>query len=542
MPVLLPRELVQSISQHCPCREAQILQLATYFNGVFPSPAVLVAYGLENSNKTNVITSVLEKREYQYAVIRSRECLSPRHLLSKIFAEVIEAFGLESQLGRYVRVDSLNALLENMRKISRDTCGRRFVVVIEDIDRLKQAGTMLLPALARLGDQIPGFSVIMTSSSPRPLILHRTGIPYVHFPPYTRNEAVNIVTSEGLPPLPNDTVEIDKDALTTIYAQFAVTVYDSLISPTSSTSIQRFRTTCHKLWPRFILPLTSGQEPPAAGRGGSWDFAKLIVQNRALFQSEGEKALHHTLPLSALRRETLSDTKSLLSHQDAPSTPSKKTLLSNDGRDMTTVSMRPPLLKHFSTLVLISSYLASYTPPKHDILLFSRLSSSSVTVSRKIRRLKGTPTRRKSASASTPTGTPSKKDAAETKSPRRSRTKSLLAASAGLGVSRPFTLERLVAILRAVHPHGIPNRPGKGVCDRVYRELGELERLRLVVRASGAGFGGAADALGGAGTSTGGADDPSEERWRINVSRDWVVDMGKVWGMSICEYEVDHEL
>lgn len=63
-----------------------------------------------------------------------------------------------------------------------------------------------------------------------------------------------------------------------------------------------------------------------------------------------------------------------------------------------------------------------------------------------------------------------------------------------------------------------------------------------MVRASGAGFGGAADALGGAGTSTGGADDPSEERWRINVSRDWVVDMGKVWGMSICEYEVDHEL
>lgn len=129
--------------------------------GVFPSPAVLVAYGLENSNKTNVITSVLEKREYQYAVIRSRECLSPRHLLSKIFAEVIEAFGLESQLGRYVRVDSLNALLENMRKISRDTCGRRFVVVIEDIDRLKQAGTMLLPALARLGDQVRGISILL---------------------------------------------------------------------------------------------------------------------------------------------------------------------------------------------------------------------------------------------------------------------------------------------------------------------------------------------------------------------------------------------
>ena len=70
---------------------------------------------------------------------------------------------------------------------------------------------------------------------------------------------------------------------------------------------------------------------------------------------------------------------------------------------------------------------------------------------------------------------------------------------------------------------------GRGVTDRVYRELGELEKLRLVVRLSGPG-----------GTVTAG-DDAADERWRVNVGRDWVVSMGQAWGMGVSEYEIDQD-
>jgi origin recognition complex subunit 5 len=101
-----------------------------------------------------VIVNVLEKRGIPYALLRSRECLTQRHLLSKIFASCVSAFEIESQIEQYDRIDSINALMGNLRKPFERVGQRRFVIVIEGIDRLKQAGPTLLPALARLGDQV----------------------------------------------------------------------------------------------------------------------------------------------------------------------------------------------------------------------------------------------------------------------------------------------------------------------------------------------------------------------------------------------------
>ena len=77
--------------------------------------------------------------------------------------------------------------------------------------------------------------------------------------------------------------------------------------------------------------------------------------------------------------------------------------------------------------------------------------------------------------------------------------------------------------------------------DRVYRELGELEKLRLVVRTSGSGFATSSSTSGSASTSGGAGDDAGEEKWRVNVGRDWVVSMGHVWGMGVSEYEIEQD-
>ncbi|KAH0840494.1 origin recognition complex subunit Orc5 [Fonsecaea pedrosoi] len=577
MVALLPPESLHSILQKCPCRRPQIQELATYYNDTFPSPSVLVAYGLESTSKTIAIVEVLRWREIPHGIVKCRECLSQRHLLSKIFAVCVAALGREQgqEQGnqteqQFDRTDSINALVGNLRRLfervvvdSKSSKKNKFVAVIEDADALRQPGPTLLPALARLGDVIPGFSVILTSSSPRPLNLHKTGVPCVHFPPYTRSEAISIIVSTQ-PTTPSlshsalasssgtstSTAETDQQQhaalLSKLYAQFAVTVYDTLISSTSSTSIDTFRLACERLWPRFIEPIVSGEEPPA--RAKSWDFARLLVRNRGLFRSEGEDALHNTFPRTSLPDNPPEAGSSLqqqprqdaVRNSSAPATPSKrapldssksaasresasKPWLSQTSSSSSSIT-RPSLLKHFPTLVLLSAYLASHTLPKHDILLFSRLSATSSSISKKIRRLRQTPTKRKTTS--TPSGTPTK----DATTPTKSRNKSLFAAGANLGIPRPFTLERLVAILRAIHPQGIPNRPGRGVSDRIYRELGELERLRLVVRSSGSG---AATGAGGTG------DDAGDEKWRVNVGREWVVNMGHMWGMGVSEYEID---
>ncbi|KAK3177653.1 hypothetical protein Dsin_032850 [Dipteronia sinensis] len=95
-------------------------------------------------------------------------------------------------------------------------------------------------------------------------------------------------------------------------------------------------------------------------------------------------------------------------------------------------------------------------------------------------------------------------------------------------IPRPFTLERVIAILRTIHPDGLPRT--KGAADKVYVELAELERLRLVVRCTGS----YADS-----GARGGDDGILEEKWRINVGKDFVTGIGRHYGIGLEGWEID---
>jgi origin recognition complex subunit 5 len=272
------------------------------------------------------------------------------------------------------------------------------------------------------------------------------------------------------------------------------------VGPTASTSLPVFRSTCSKLWPRFIWPYISDEQPP--GKAKSWDFARLLVRNRALFQTEAEHTLVERLQ-SLSSTWTFEELEAAADKSQAgkptAATTSKPTTLAT-----TSIPTSTPLLKHFSAVLLTSSYLASHTPPKLDILLFSHLSASS-----KSNRVRKSYHRRKLFQSPSTTRTPTISST--------SRTSSTL--DLKLNIPRPFALERLLAIVRAIHPHGVPNR--KSIADRVYRHLAELERLRLVIPASG-----------------GAAVYDDEEKWRVNVNREWVEDIARQWSIGLSEFEV----
>lgn len=75
-------------------------------------------------------------------------------------------------------------------------------------------------------------------------------------------------------------------------------------------------------------------------------------------------------------------------------------------------------------------------------------------------------------------------------------------------------------MLRAVHPEGVKGR--RGVSDRVYRGLAELERLGLVRCVD---------------------EEEGESLWRVNVGRGWVEGLADRVGLGvrIGEYEVQGE-
>jgi origin recognition complex subunit 5 len=309
-----------------------------------------------------------------------------------------------------------------------------------------------------------------------------------------------------------------------IYKHFVLTVYDALVAPTS-TSITTLSNVCARLWPRFIWPAISGEAPP--GKASIWDFPRLLVRNRTLFHSEGEAALLDHLESTTSAPWTFDDlTRQAAQSRNSPEkqTPpatAAATAAAAAAPETNTVDQpqapkapAKPLLTQLPTLLLLSAYLCSHTPQKHDILLFSRLSNAG-SKSRKIRYIKrGNP------------GTTPKKAMEDGR--RKDKTKSL--------APKAFSLERLLAVARAVSPEiiggdvvggklkGKGRREGASVgwSDKAARTMAELERLRLVRRED--------EAM---------ADEGGGGRWRVGVGREVVADLAVRWGLGVVEWEMD---
>ena len=124
----------------------------------------------------------------------------------------------------------------------------------------------------------------------------------------------------------------------------------------------------------------------------------------------------------------------------------------------------------------------------------------------------------KSPSKQTAFGTPSKEGTGTGEFKMAARTKNVF--DLKFGAPKSFSLERLLAILRAIHPDGIAKQ--KGIADKVYKEMVELERLRLVAMVDD-------EEIEGGG------------RWRVNVSREWVVQIASRHGLSVSEWEIEEQ-
>lgn len=379
--------------------------------------------------------------------------------------------------------------------------------------------------------KIPGLTVVMIlSAPPKPLALHLQGVPHIEFPQYTRKEALTLMASFDAP----DT-DITPEQFEHIYPQFCAAVYDALLRPTSR-YLPTFKSTCFKLWPLFIAPLVNKEELPR-GAPGSWDFQRLVVKNRILFQSQGENMLVDRIVAPKIKSQGLPTTTATAATKDL-------------------------ILPFLPMLIVTAAYLAAYTPPRLDVLFFSRLASHNTLSNRNKkahyrRRLKAiasatsTSTSKPKPDPSTPrkVGRPRKVQSEDAASSTNPMTAVSTATALTTLIPRPFPLDRLIAICRAIHPDPAslnkpqgfssanttknPN-PASSLSDAIYAELATLERLRLVVPAGAGGSG------MGSMSGSGGTPDLSE-KWRINVSDGkWIARVAKrVLDVDVGEWGVE---
>ncbi|KAL8735729.1 MAG: hypothetical protein Q9181_002712 [Wetmoreana brouardii] len=483
MDSFLPEELLASVKDTIQCRELQIQQLACLLASNFPSPSTLVLHGREATGKSLTINALLRAIETPSAIVRSKECITTRHLLERTLSEVQNALG-EPSRPIDGRCESISAFFVQLQRLLEGQ--KKFILIFDNIDRQREPAPTLLPALARLGEMIPNLTTVFILTFPHPRQFHHAGIPHIHFPSYTRAELISLVSSSPVPleqppgtsPPPTNRPSFTPSDLEYLWPRFVTAVHDALAQPAQN-SLPSLRTLCARLWPPFIAPILSNQYTPR-------EFSKLMVRNRHLFQSED--FLKESI-ITASKPQPSSAANTDLSMRKRP------------GPTFT--------LPKTPAQILITAYLASHIQPKHDTLLFSKYSSS--------RR------KRRGGGAIAPR-TPNKKKAAHRKISRQ------------MFGAQAFGLERMLAIYAAFFGadggYGGARDGKRKVVDgggaEILMQFSTLVGMNLIVR-------GGATAGGG----EGGGWDPLEAgggKWRCNVGLDYVRQLARVLRFDLDNY------
>ncbi|KAK4890812.1 hypothetical protein LTR27_010513 [Elasticomyces elasticus] len=430
----LPDELLLTLTEQWPCREQQLRQLLALISHErterpkLPSSQTIVLYGPHATGKTGIIKAYLERHTGNYAIVHCRECITGRHLLERTVAAIVETLwtilpGVNRDEIYNGRCENIAALVVHLQRLLKSHA--KFVLVFDGIDKQREAPPTLLPALARLGEYVPGLTTALIVQHPAPRFLQQTGVPHVHFPAYTRAQSIDILSRNALdiflePPadVPDYDDEVHTEDKAWLWPRYCAAVWDSL-AQNAARDLVAFREICHKLWRPFVAPIIKGEF-------GTRDFSRLLVAQRRLFQDESV-LLDSIVPFPTL----------------APTTPGPDKNSKVPARE----------LPYYAKYLLLAAYLASFNPAKTDALFFMK------STERK-RRKKGGGTARSGGRVSQ----------------KRQVPRHLLGAAA-------FTLDRLMSILQAILPHDL-----KSTID-VYTQIATLTSLKLLVRGGGIGGG-----------------------------------------------------
>ena len=251
----------------------------------------------------------------------------------------------------YARCENINVLVVHLQKLLRGQ--RKFVLVFDGIDNQREAPPTLLAALTRLHESVPSLTVVFVIELVRERSLHSTGVPHVYFPAYSRDEAIHIVTQRkaSFPEGPGFKAartkkSLDSDAVDWLWERFCTALWDS-IAKGAARDVVTFRALAEKIWQPFTATI-------AQSNIGARDFARMMIANRALFQSEGLLVDHAISTSEDFVQETPAKLPAKATKQSDPMA----------GRG----------LPFYAKYMLCAAYLASFNPARLDPVYFMRSS------------------------------------------------------------------------------------------------------------------------------------------------------------------------
>lgn len=125
-----------------------------------------MVHGPEATGKSSVIEGIIGCGSIPNVIINCEECITGRHLLERTSIECHDAVAKHndtSQKKADSRCESLSALSAQLQESLRDE--EAFVLVLDGIDQQREAPPTLLPALARVAEQVSTSIIVQVSIS-----------------------------------------------------------------------------------------------------------------------------------------------------------------------------------------------------------------------------------------------------------------------------------------------------------------------------------------------------------------------------------------
>lgn len=116
-----------------------------------PAPETIVVQGPRATGKSSIVRAYLNAIKVPHVILKCEECITERHLLERSVATVEEVIR-QGDVLHAGKCENLNALASQLQELLQEQS--RFVLVYDAIDRQREAGPTLGPALARLGELV----------------------------------------------------------------------------------------------------------------------------------------------------------------------------------------------------------------------------------------------------------------------------------------------------------------------------------------------------------------------------------------------------
>ncbi|KAI7834021.1 origin recognition complex subunit 5 C-terminus-domain-containing protein [Kickxella alabastrina] len=331
-----------------PGRDNQIDQLLSLLGKpADPSPPCIFIYGPSATGKTSLTQTLFQHYDTtgkHHAYINSIECFNSRLL----FERTLNAWmgyqpSAENRFGNYVKCDNLVDFINYTRELLPH--GEKHFMVVDQAERLRDRGAMLLTSLMRLSE-LTGrdVSVVLISNviwdKFRPRHGGASDPVSVFFPYYEKNQILDILVKDCPPEEPQSFFLTFVDAIYEVFRRNCV-------------DLNELRHLVAMLYPKFVQPVFEKQATRA-------EFPRLFKLCQPYFTAASDRLYLREISTSEWQKN--STIASVKNNPEDVAMSIYQMADSDNGLD----------LPHYTKFLLISAYLASYNPARLDVQYFAK--------------------------------------------------------------------------------------------------------------------------------------------------------------------------